>query len=150
MGLGGNCERGHTDIQGAAAEDGEVIVGGGQRTLAGRDRIIALIHSGGGRTAEAGGTGHAAIGQVFVIHKPGQRGCERREDLSVKRLALIIGRHAEVGLVDRQRAAGEGGEVIVGGSQRALGRGDRAVKSCVLGCGRNTTEASRTGHAAGS
>ena len=149
MGIGSNAELGLVNGQGAGGEGGEIIIGGGQSTDCWCGRITAGIHTGGGRAAEAGNTGHAAVGQGFVIHKPRQYGCKRCERLAVIALGLGVGRHAELGLVNGQGAGGEGGEVIIGGGQSTEGRRNRVVSPCALGRGGRASETGGSGHTAG-
>ena len=56
----------------SAGERGEVIVTGGQRTLARHNGVITQVDTGQGRTGEAGSASHATGGQLLAIHKPDQ------------------------------------------------------------------------------
>ena len=147
MRLGGNRQRGQADIQRSAGEGAEVIVRGSQGSLTGRDRVIPIVHTGCGRATEAGQPTYNAY--RFVIHKPCQRGSEGRENLPIKRLTLVVGRHAELGLVDGQGAGGEGGEGIVGRGQGSQRRGDGVVRPRIFGRGSRAAVTSGTGHTAG-
>ena len=134
---------GLVDCQSASVERGKVIIRCTQRTRRRGNGVRPGVHGRGGCTAERGRTTHHTAG--LTIHKPGHTGREGSKDEAIIGLALGIGRHRQVGLVDGQRTRVERGKVIIRCTQRPRRRGN-GVRPGVHGRGGCTAERGRTTH----